>query len=104
MSQGEFVSPENIENLFIGKCEFVEQMFVYGSSNHADLVAVIVPNERICLKYVEENGSSVSLKDMLLNKLNEIGLREQLKPWEIPKDIVLDSVVWTSQNGLLTGF
>jgi fatty acid CoA ligase FadD9 len=81
-------------------------MFVYGSSLHSDLVAVIVPNEKICLSFIEnaENWTkNPNLKSILMNKIVEIGLREQLKAWEIPKDIVLDSVVWTSQNGLLTG-
>ena len=40
---GEYIAPERLEGIFT-KSPFVDQMFVYGNSLQAYLVAVIVPN------------------------------------------------------------
>lgn len=50
LSQGEFVSPERLEALYVGASCFVSQMYVYGNSLQANVVAVVVLEHEEILK------------------------------------------------------
>lgn len=50
LSQGEFVSPERLEALYVGASCFINQMYVYGNSLQANVVAVVVPEREEILK------------------------------------------------------
>ena len=45
LAQGEFVSPERLENLYISSSHLIEQVYVYGNSLKMNVVAVVVPNK-----------------------------------------------------------
>ena len=45
LSQGEFVSPESLENLYCEGSHFIHQIYVYGNSLHSNIVAVVVPDK-----------------------------------------------------------
>jgi long-subunit acyl-CoA synthetase (AMP-forming) len=53
--QGVFVAPSAIENLLL-KCNFVEQIFVYGDTSRANLVAIVVPNDRVIRDWWRTQG------------------------------------------------
>jgi long-chain acyl-CoA synthetase len=112
LSQGEFVSPERLENLFIANSNYFDQMLVYGSSVHSDLIGIAVPNKSYCLKWLQENNVTVDeqiwttngkLKHFLLCQLYQVGKSCGLRNWEIPKNIYLESEPWTAENGRMTG-
>ena len=50
---GEYVAVEFIESI-LGKNEYVEQIWVYGSSFESVLVAVVVPNKGPLMRWAEE--------------------------------------------------
>jgi long-subunit acyl-CoA synthetase (AMP-forming) len=50
---GEYVAVEFIEST-LGKCEYVEQVWVYGSSYESVLVAVVVPKQPALLSWAKE--------------------------------------------------
>jgi long-subunit acyl-CoA synthetase (AMP-forming) len=50
---GEYVAVEMIESI-LGKNEMVEQVWVYGSSFEAVLVAVVVPNKGPLMQWAKE--------------------------------------------------
>lgn len=52
LAQGEYISPERIENIYANN-EFVAQAFVYGDSLQATLVAIIVPDEEVLMKFAK---------------------------------------------------
>jgi long-chain acyl-CoA synthetase len=61
LSQGEYIAPEKLENIFI-MSELVAQAFVYGDSLKNCIVAVIVPEEKVVLNWATHQGKNPSLK------------------------------------------
>ena len=45
LSQGEYIAPEKLENIFV-LSPFVEQSFVYGDSLKNCVVAIVVPDAK----------------------------------------------------------
>lgn len=45
LAQGEFVSPERLENLYTSSSHLIEQVYIYGNSLQMNVVAVVVPNK-----------------------------------------------------------
>lgn len=60
---GEYVAVEFIESV-LGKCEYVEQVWVYGSSYESVLVAVVVPKKHALLSWAQEQVSGKTLRGM----------------------------------------
>ena len=50
LAQGEFVSPERLENLYVASSCYISQMYIYGNSLQANVVAVVVPEPDEILK------------------------------------------------------
>ena len=42
--QGEYIAPERLESIY-GKCNLIDQVFIYGNSLRSFLVAIIIPNQ-----------------------------------------------------------
>ena len=56
LSQGEFVSSERLEALYIDGSCYISQMYVYGNSLQANVVAVVVPEHEEIVKLGESLG------------------------------------------------
>lgn len=50
LAQGEFVSPERLEALYVGASYCISQMYVYGNSLQSNILAVVVPEPEEILK------------------------------------------------------
>lgn len=50
LAQGEFVSPERLETVYVGASCCISQMYVYGNSLQSNVVAVVVPEREEILK------------------------------------------------------
>ena len=77
----------------------MEKILVYGNSSHNDLVAIVVINK----EYLTNSNDNNTLKIEILNNFHEICIRNELKSWEIPKAVYIETETWTPQNGFLTG-
>jgi long-chain acyl-CoA synthetase len=55
LSQGEYVAPEKLENIF-NKSLYIAQIFVYGDSLQHQLVAIVIPDADTGKKWAAENS------------------------------------------------
>ncbi|MFQ6397515.1 carboxylic acid reductase [Nocardia sp. KC 131] len=96
LSQGEFVAVSRLEAAF-SNSPLIRQIFVYGSSERAYLLAVIVPTEEAGV------ADPDALKMALTQSLQRIAKGSGLNSYEIPRDFVLETEPFTIENGLLSG-
>ena len=110
----EYVAAEKIENI-LGQSLFIGQNFVYGDSYQSALVAIIVPEEEVVLKWAEDTGdSSLSgldfkalcktdlLRESIMREIKNFAKKNGLHGFETPKAIYLESELFTAENGLTT--
>jgi fatty acid CoA ligase FadD9 len=99
LSQGEFVAVSRLEPLF-GNSPLIRQIYVYGNSARAYLLAVVVPTEDAS----NRNGGDIeSLKSAISESLQDIAKDAGLQSYEIPRDFLIETTPFTLENGLLTG-
>ncbi|ODQ79302.1 hypothetical protein BABINDRAFT_162328 [Babjeviella inositovora NRRL Y-12698] len=61
LAQGEFVTPERIENKYLSSCPFISQLYVHGDSLQTYLVAIVGVDPIAMVKFLSKNfGISVS--------------------------------------------
>ncbi|CAI2191239.1 3162_t:CDS:10, partial [Funneliformis geosporum] len=117
LSQGEYVAPEKIENVYLNS-KFILQLFVHGDSLRNFLVAIVVPDPETFVPWANAlSGKSVSLgdekglKDLIndpkvckefLKEMNSTGKRAKLRGFEFVKAIYLTEVPFSVENNLLT--
>ncbi|MFJ1935663.1 MULTISPECIES: carboxylic acid reductase [unclassified Kitasatospora] len=99
LSQGEFVATSRLEALFTDS-PLVRQVFVYGNSARAYLLAVIVPTQE-ALDLAAEDGPR--LRSLLRESLHRLATEAGLNSYEIPRDFLIETEPFSQQNGLLSG-
>ncbi|XP_023717109.1 long-chain-fatty-acid--CoA ligase 5 isoform X5 [Cryptotermes secundus] len=110
LSQGEYIVPEKIENIYI-RSQYVQQVFVCGESLKSCIVAVVVPDVDVIKSWACENGIPGTLsvlcahpevKQLIMDDMVSWGKEAGLKSFEQVKDIYLHPDPFSVQNGLLT--
>ena len=113
LQQGEYVAPEKIENK-LAKCKYVEQIFVYGDSLQNYLVGILVPKPGPVIEFLKNKGIEANKdnykdyfedKDLIHNILNELetfSRSNDIKGFEIVKNVHLFKGSFTVDNNLLT--
>jgi len=108
LSNGEYVSPETIENKII-RAPLAMQAYVHGDPLHARLVGVIVPDPDTAIPWATARGLPTDLKelcakkefhDALLQEIEVTGKKEGLRGYEIPWKIHLEPEPFTDKNVL----
>ena len=99
LSQGEFVTVSKLEAVF-GDSPLVGQIYVYGSSARAYLLAVVVPTTDALSR---SGGDIASLKPLIGDSLKNVAKAASLQSYEIPRDFIIETTPFTLENGLLTG-
>lgn len=94
LSQGEFVAVATLEAVFASS-PLLQQIFVYGSSERAYVLAVVVPTEELL--------ACDDPKAALSDSLHRIGRDAGLNSYEIPRDFIIEPEPFTTANGLLSG-
>ncbi|MCX2929175.1 thioester reductase domain-containing protein [Mycobacterium sp. CVI_P3] len=90
LSQGEFVAVARLEALYT-KSPLVRQIYLYGSSERAFLLGIVVPTDPA--------SSTSAIAESLL----EIAHENQLNSYEIPRDFLIETEPFSLENGLLSG-
>ena len=102
LSQGEFVAVARLEALYTHS-PVVRQVYVYGRSDRAFLLAVAVPTVEIAAQMESGAVQSDVVKSAIRRSFQQIAQEHQLNGYEIPRDIVLETEPFTLENGLLSG-
>lgn len=97
LSQGEFVAVSRLETVFVGS-PLVQQIFVYGNSERAHLLAVVVPTPATLAR---SGGNTEALKPLLGASLRRTAKEAGLNPYEIPRDFLIETEPFSAENGLL---
>ncbi|KAF6019133.1 ACSL5 [Bugula neritina] len=112
LSQGEYVAPEKIENVYMS-CSLVAQCFVHGDSLQSALVGVVVPDPETLPAYAKsELGlSTTSMEELCKNEKVKAAVMKamasaaktfNLKGFEQVRDIHMVAEAFTVENNLLT--
>eukprot|EP00197_Chlamydomonas_leiostraca_P002909 CAMPEP_0202857292 /NCGR_PEP_ID=MMETSP1391-20130828/295_1 /ASSEMBLY_ACC=CAM_ASM_000867 /TAXON_ID=1034604 /ORGANISM="Chlamydomonas leiostraca, Strain SAG 11-49" /LENGTH=690 /DNA_ID=CAMNT_0049536077 /DNA_START=146 /DNA_END=2218 /DNA_ORIENTATION=- len=110
LAQGEYIAPEKIENVY-QRSPLVAQVFVYGDSLRAHLVAVVVPDAEVLIPWAKERGlggdlatlcASPHVREAVVKSMQEEARVAQLRGFEQVSAIHLHPELFTVDNELLT--
>lgn len=113
LAQGEYVATEKIESILI-KSPYIAQAFIEGDSIRAVLVAIIVPDMEMVQQWAVKNGISAKcltelaadpkVKSLIVNEIAKFGKNGsgELKGFELPANIFLESNAFSIEENLLT--
>lgn len=97
LSQGEFVTVARLEAVY-ATSPLVHQIYVYGNSERAYLLAVVVPTADALARFTEP----AELTSAVLSSLRTVARDNELHTYEIPRDIIVETEPFTIVNGLLS--
>lgn len=118
LAQGEYISPERIENVYLANCGYIASAYVHGDSHQSFLVAIfgVAPDlfpafaSKVLGEKIEA-GDIPALKAALANKkveeavlkdLDRVGKKNKFNSYERVKAVRLFLDPFTIENELLT--
>ncbi|XP_023659381.1 long-chain-fatty-acid--CoA ligase 6 isoform X1 [Paramormyrops kingsleyae] len=110
LAQGEYISPEKIENIYI-RSEPIAQLYVHGDSLQSCLVGIVVPDPDMFPAWAKQKGfdgcygdlcKNAELKKAIMEDMVQLGKASGLHSFEQVKDIYLHGEMFSIDNGLLT--
>ncbi|KAK7185522.1 hypothetical protein DPSP01_001863 [Paraphaeosphaeria sporulosa] len=118
LAQGEYISPERIENVYLANCGWIATAYVHGDSHQAFLVAIFgvapdmfpafaskVLGEKIAVGDVEALKAALKHKKVekaVLKELDRVGKKNKFNNYEKVKAVRLFLDPFTVDNQLLT--
>jgi fatty acid CoA ligase FadD9 len=102
LSQGEFVAIARLEALYT-QSPAIRQIYVYGSSARAFLLAVVVPADELLSEYAKGGEAADRVKAAIRRGLQQVADEHALASYEIPRDFLIEPEGFSPENGLLTG-
>lgn len=100
LSQGEFVAISRLEALY-SHSSSIRQIYIYGNSERAFLLAVVVPSEDLITRLGDAGGVS-EVKAVIRRSLQHVAEESHLNGYEIPRDFLIETDPFSLQNGLLS--
>jgi len=118
LAQGEYISPERIENVYLSRIPFLAQAYVHGDSMQSFLVAIFGINpeafavfagkvlgtkiEPTNLKAVEAATQDDRVRRAVIHELDKVSKQDKFKGYEYVRNAHLAIEPFTIENGLLT--
>ncbi|KPI00432.1 thioester reductase domain protein [Actinobacteria bacterium OK074] len=97
LAQGEFVTVSRLESAFVTS-PLIRQVYVYVNSERSHLLAVIVPAEEALHPAADPD----ELRRSLSQALQQVARQAELEPYEIPRDFLVETEPFSTENGLLS--
>eukprot|EP01054_Gregarina_sp_Poly1_P003393 Gregarina_sp_Poly_1__3392@NODE_1980_length_2941_cov_243_565762_g378_i2_p2_GENE_NODE_1980_length_2941_cov_243_565762_g378_i2NODE_1980_length_2941_cov_243_565762_g378_i2_p2_ORF_typecomplete_len176_score24_83AMPbinding/PF00501_28/4_1e06AMPbinding_C/PF13193_6/0_14_NODE_1980_length_2941_cov_243_565762_g378_i222562783 len=111
LSQGEYISPEKIENVY-SQSIYIEQIFIAGNSFKTHPVALIVPDLEAALSWAAKNSLDIttleefcklsSFRETILEDINFLASTNNLNGFEKPLECRLIPEPFSPQNLRMT--
>lgn len=98
LAQGEFVAIAHLEAVFAAT-PLVDQIYIYGNSEHSNLLAVVVPTREAQDEFATNNDE---LKLGLARSLQEAAVSAELRSYELPVNFLVELEPFSASNGLLS--
>ncbi|ODQ82511.1 hypothetical protein BABINDRAFT_159086 [Babjeviella inositovora NRRL Y-12698] len=92
LAQGEYVTPEKIENQYLSSCSFINQLYVHGDSLETYLVAVVGFEPSIMSRFIKQHFD--------ITELDPAKLTQLLKEKRIKKRLVQEMNAHVAEFGL----
>ena len=102
LSQGEYVAVGRLGTIFESESDLIEQIYIYGNSLRSYLVAVVVPNMTALESALGNAPTPSAVQALIREDFQKVGRGTDLKSFEIPRDFILESKLFSTENGLLT--
>eukprot|EP01057_Protomagalhaensia_wolfi_P001706 Protomagalhaensia_wolfi_Nauph_80__1705@NODE_205_length_3188_cov_53_191172_g154_i0_p2_GENE_NODE_205_length_3188_cov_53_191172_g154_i0NODE_205_length_3188_cov_53_191172_g154_i0_p2_ORF_typecomplete_len271_score60_66AMPbinding/PF00501_28/8_7e29AMPbinding_C/PF13193_6/0_0014_NODE_205_length_3188_cov_53_191172_g154_i017372549 len=111
LSQGEYIMPEKIENIY-SQSKYVEQIVIAGNSFKTHPVALVVPSLEAALQWAEKNKldlktlndfcAQLEFKKEILADMESVAKANQLKGFEKPGKCLFIDEPFSPENARLT--
>lgn len=102
LSQGEYVALGTLGTVFEAGSAVIKQIYAYGNSKRSYLVAAVVLEPTVLHSLIGDSPTDSQIKNLLRDEFNKVAQKEELKPFEIPRDVILEYEPFTQENGLLS--
>ncbi len=102
LSQGEYVALGKLQSQFESGSAAIKQIFLYGNSLQAYLLAVIVPDFDAVSTLIGEGATEAELVTLLRNEMQLVAKEKDIKGFEVPRDFIVEREPFSQENGLLS--
>jgi len=99
LSQGEFVPVAKLEAAYT-RSPLIKQIYIYGTSERAYLLAVVVPTDEPMAEL--QQGKQAFVKTAIRHSMQSIADEIGLNGYEIPRDFILETESFSHANGLIS--
>ena len=97
LSQGEYVAPEKLENIYTANSLLIYQIFIHGDPLQPYLVAIVVLDPELSADQREKINCA-----QVLSELERIASQQRLQGFEKVRRVWIEERPFTVENGLLT--
>lgn len=111
LSQGEYIAPEKLENIFV-QSSLIGQIFVYGDSLKDCCVAIIAFDNDAAKKWAEQNNASpddlvaletnAAFKKAIMDQIIQLSNENNFSSIERPKKVRLQAAPFSIEDDILT--
>ena len=102
LAQGEFVTLGAVGNAFETHSDVIRQIFVYGSSARAFLLAVVVPDLDVVAVRLGPDAPEAAVRDLIRAEFAAVAQVAKLRSFEVPRDFLVEPEPFSQANGLLS--